>query len=109
MCSSDLNEPTPRQALMTVRVFTMVSNRLLAAMLSRRPDADKLAVHLLVGSVAGGVGVLYHHWAAETGAVDTPDSRRVWVRHLEQLIGAVRDGYGTESTLRQSGPTPRLA
>lgn len=101
-------EPSPRQALMTLRVFTEVSNRLLAAMLHRRPDADKLAVHLLVGSVAGGVGVLYHHWAAETGAVDTQDSRRVWAGHLEQLIGAVRDGHGTESTPRHTEPAPRL-
>lgn len=109
MLGGPSEEPTPRRALMTLRVFTEVSNRLLAAMLSRRPDADKLAVHLLVGSVAGGVGVLYHHWAAETGAVDTPESRRVWARHLEQLIEAVRDGHGTESTLRKSEPTPKLA
>lgn len=94
-------ESSPRQALMTLRVFTEVSNRLLAAMLRRRPDADKLAVHLLVGSVAGGVGVLYHHWAAETAAVDTPQSREVWTRHLERLIRAVRNGHGTESPPRQ--------
>lgn len=104
-CPSE--EPSPRQALMTLRVFTDVSNRLLAAMLRRRPEADKLAVHLLVGSVAGGVAVLYQHWAAETGAVDTPESRRVWARHLEQLIGAVRDGHGTEPALGQSEPPPK--
>lgn len=90
-------EPSPRQALMTLRVFTEASDRLLAEMLARRPEADKLAVHLLVGSLAGGVGVLYHHWAAETGAVDTPESRRVWTRLLERLIAAVRDGHGNES------------
>lgn len=89
-------EPSPRHALMTLRVFTEVSDRLLAAMLLRRPDADKLTVELLVGSLAGGVGVLYHHWAAETGAVDTPQSRRVWARLLERLIEAVRNGHGSE-------------
>lgn len=93
-------DPSPHQALMTLRVFTDVSDRLLGAMLRRRPDADKLALHLLVGSLAGGVGVLYHHWAAETGAVDTPESRQIWARHLERLIEAVRDGHGSESSAR---------
>lgn len=92
--------PSPRQALMTVRVFTDVSDRLLEAMVRRRPDADKLPLHLLVGSLAGGVAVLYHHWAAETGAVDTPESRQVWARHLERLIEAVRDGHGAEPSAR---------
>ncbi|MDK1360719.1 TetR/AcrR family transcriptional regulator [Arthrobacter sp. zg-Y1219] len=93
-------DPSPHQALMTLRVFTDVSDRLLDAMLRRRPDADKLALHLLVGSLAGGIGVLYHHWAAETGAVDTPESRQIWARHLERLIEAVRDGHGTEPSAR---------
>ncbi|MCC3266035.1 TetR/AcrR family transcriptional regulator [Arthrobacter gengyunqii] len=108
MLGGPTEDPSPRQALMIIRVFTEVSNRLLAAMLRRRPDADKLAVHLLVGSVAGGVAVLYQHWAAETGAVDTPDSRRVWARHLEQLIGAVRDGHGAESAPPSHTKPPRL-
>lgn len=93
-CPAD--QPSPRQALMTLRVFTEVSSLLLAAILVRRPAADRLALDLLVGSLAGGVGVLYHHWAAETGAVDTPESRRVWSRHLERLIQAVRDGHCNE-------------
>lgn len=97
MLGAPTGDPSPRQALMTLRVFTEVSNRLLTAMLRRRPEADKLAVHLLVGSVAGGVAVLYRHWAAETGAVDTPASRRVWARHLEQLIGAVQNGHAPSS------------
>lgn len=93
-------QPSPRQALMTLRVFTEVSNLLLAAILLRRPEADRLALHLLVGSLAGGVGVLYHHWAAETGAADTPASRQVWSRQLEQLIEAVRNGHGTDLPVR---------
>lgn len=95
-------QPSPRQALMTLRVFTEVSNLLLAAILLRRPDADKLALHLLVGSLAGGVGVLYHHWAAETGAVDTPESRQVWSRQLERLIEAVRHGHCAELPARNT-------
>ena len=95
-------QPSPRQALMTLRVFTEVSNLLLAAILLRRPDADKLALHLLVGSLAGGVGVLYHHWAAETGAVDTPESRQVWSRQLERLIEAVRYGHCAELPARDT-------
>ncbi|WP_461169690.1 TetR/AcrR family transcriptional regulator [Arthrobacter sp. Z1-15] len=95
-------QPSPRQALMTLRVFTEVSNLLLAAVLLRRPDADKLDLHLLVGSLAGGVGVLYHHWAAETGAVDTPESRQVWSRQLERLIEAVRYGHCAELPARDT-------
>ena len=96
------DQPSPRQALMSLRIFTEVSNRLLAAMLLRRPNADKVAVHLMVGSLAGGVGVLYQYWAAETEAVDTPASRRAWSGYLEQLIQAVRHGHGTESSSGQS-------
>ncbi len=86
-------QPSPRQALLTLRVFTEVSNLLFAAILLRRPDADKLSLHLLVGSLTGGVGVLYHHWAAETGAVDTPESRRVWAELQEALLEKIRFGY----------------
>jgi TetR/AcrR family transcriptional regulator of autoinduction and epiphytic fitness len=90
------DQPSPRQALMTLRVFTEVSSLLSAAILLRRPGADRLALDLLVGSLAGGVGVLYHHWATETGAIDTPGSRQVWSRHLERLIQSVRDGHCNE-------------
>lgn len=94
--------PSPRRAFITLRIFTEVSNRLLAAMLERRPEADKLAVHLLVGSLVAGISVLYQHWAAETGAVDTEDSRRAWSQLLERLIAAVRSGHGTELRVRDT-------
>lgn len=100
-CPSD--QPSPREALMTLRVFTEVSNLLLAGLLRRRPDADRLSLNLLVGSLAGGVGVLYQHWAAETGAVDTPEARDVWAGHLEGLIEAVRNGHGSETPARSPG------
>ncbi len=96
-------QPSPRQALLTLRVFTEVSNLLFAAILLRRPEADKLALHLLVGSLAGGVGVLYHHWVAETGAVDTPESRRVWAQLQDSLLEKVRFGYATGAGCH---PTP---
>ena len=86
-------QPSPRQALLTLRVFTEVSDLLFAAILLRRPDADELSLQLLVGSLAGGVGVLYHHWVAATGAVDTPESRRVWAELQEALLEKIRFGY----------------
>ncbi|UWX96978.1 TetR/AcrR family transcriptional regulator [Arthrobacter zhaoxinii] len=78
---------------MALRAFTELSERLSAVMLSRHPEADKLSVHLLVGALTSGLGVLYHHWHCATGAVDTPQSRRSWARMLDQLLDTVRTGH----------------
>ena len=76
-----------------LRAFTELSDRLSSAMLTRHPEADPLSVHLLVASLTSGLGVLYHHWHCATGAVDTPESRRVWARLLDVLLEKVRSGY----------------
>ena len=52
---------------LALRAFTELSERLSASMLTRYPDADKLGVHLLVGALTSGLGVLYHHWHCATG------------------------------------------
>ena len=83
------------QSLMTTRTLTEVSNRLTAELQRRRPGVDSLSISLLVGALTGGVGVLYHHWAEATGAVDTAESRRVWNELLERLIQTVGTGHDT--------------
>lgn len=85
---------SPWQALMTMRTLTEVSDRLTAELQRRRPGVDGLSISLLVAALTGGMGVLYHHWAEATGAVDTADSRRVWDELLERLIQTVGTGHG---------------
>nr|WP_231700517.1 MULTISPECIES: TetR/AcrR family transcriptional regulator [unclassified Arthrobacter] len=88
--------PAPAQTQahpIALRAFTELSERLSAAMLGRYPEANKLGVDLLVGALTSGLGVLYHHWHCATGAVDTPESRRVWAELLDALLEKVRSGY----------------
>lgn len=84
---------SPWQALMTMRTLTEVSDRLAEELQRCRPGVDELSISLLVGALTSGVGVLYHHWAEATGAVDTPESRRVWDELLERLIQTVGTGH----------------
>ena len=85
-----------------LRAFSELNERLSGAMLSRYPDADRLGVDLLVGSLTSGLGVLYHHWHCATGAVDTPESRRVWARLLDTLLETVRSGHAPDSSSHHS-------
>ncbi len=97
--------PTPVQAQahpVALRAFTELSERLCAAMLNRYPEADKLSVHLLVGAMTSGLGVLYHHWHCATGAVDTTESRRAWADLLDALLEKVRSGYACGPASPQS-------
>lgn len=98
--------PPPAQTQahpIALRAFTELNERLSAALLHRYPDADKLGVHLLVSAMTSGLGVLYHHWHCATGAVDTPESRRVWAELLDALLEKVRLGYAAGPGSR---PTP---
>ncbi|WP_234346412.1 TetR/AcrR family transcriptional regulator [Cellulomonas timonensis] len=102
------------KGLMALRAFTELNERIRAEQLRRRPDTDPLALDLLVGALTSGVGVLHHHWAAATGAVDSPESRRIWSELLEQLIETVRAGHGAgapPTTTPESGdaPSPTLS
>ncbi|WP_258059786.1 MULTISPECIES: TetR/AcrR family transcriptional regulator [Arthrobacter] len=98
-------DSTPRQAQahpIALRAFTELNDRLSVAMLSRYPEADRLGVDLLVGSLTSGLGVLYHHWHCATGAVDTPEARRVWSDLLDALLEKVRSGYVSDPASPQT-------
>ena len=85
-----------------LRAFTELSERLSGAMLTRYPEADRLGVDLLVGALTSGLGVLYHHWYCATGAVDTPESRRVWAQLLDTLLQKVRCGHTVDPASPES-------
>lgn len=90
----DGTEPSPRQAVMLLRSFSEVSERLSSVMLRRHPDAEELTTHLLVSSLMSGLVVLHKHWFAATGGKDTVQSRRIWANLLEALLDRTRVGYG---------------
>ncbi|UPO76440.1 TetR/AcrR family transcriptional regulator [Arthrobacter sp. Helios] len=86
---------TPQKAILAFRSVTMAGNQVIAALLSRHPHADPLDIELLVGTFAGGVSVIYERWSAQTGAVDTAESRGAWLELLQRLIAALRTGHGS--------------
>ncbi len=94
-------EPTPRQAMLLLRAFTEVSERLIAQILRRHAVADALTVRLLVGSLMSGLVVLHRQWFAATGGADDDASRRVWHALLDKLMLHTRDGF------RVHVPSPR--
>jgi AcrR family transcriptional regulator len=96
-------EPTPRQAMLLLRAFTEVSERLSAHILLRHDAADALTVRLLVGSLMSGLVVLHRHWFELTGGRDDHASRRVWAELLDKLILHTRDGF------RDPAPEPITA
>jgi AcrR family transcriptional regulator len=102
LCTPD-DEPSERQALVLLRAFTEVSERLSAEMLRRHPDADVLTSRLLVSSLMGGLVVLHTHWLAATGGTDDPQSRVVWDDLLERLIELTRVGYGDAAATGAKG------
>lgn len=110
---TDGTEPSPRQAVMLLRSFSDVSERLSTVMMSRHPEADELTTHLLVGSLMSGLVVLHKHWFAMTGGKDTAASRRAWADLLERLLESTRTGYdpGAPVSLPHDVPTssPRSA
>lgn len=85
---------SPWTAMLLLRSFDEVSRRFADAMAVRHPRAETLEVHLLVNALVSGLIVLYHHWLADTGAVDDDASREVWDAYLERLLAAVGTGYG---------------
>ena len=89
------DEPSQRQAVVLLRAFTEVSERLSVEMLRRHPGADELTTRLLVSSLIGGLVVLHTHWLAATGGSADAASRAVWDTLLDQLISRTRDGYAS--------------
>lgn len=90
--------PSDRGAQLLQRAFSEVSARFSAAMLRRHPGADPVTVHLLVGSVMGGVVVLHQQWHARTGGVDSPASRAVWEELLDRLVAVSRPAPSSSPT-----------
>ena len=60
---------------------------------ARHPEADPLDVELLAASLISGLVVLYQHWSAQEGVVDTPRSRAAWSELLDRLVTTVGNGY----------------
>lgn len=85
---------TPQQAIMAFRSVTVAGNQVMAALAARHPAADPLEIELLVGTFAGGVSVLFERWCAQTGAVNTAESRGAWLELLQRLIATLRTGHG---------------
>lgn len=84
-------EPAHREAVLMQRAFTLFTERMSAAMTRRHPAADALAVELLVAAFCGGVLAFVRNWIAETGAVDTPESRRAWDDYIAKLTAVLRE------------------
>ena len=93
------DEPSQRQAVVLLRAFTEVSERLSVEMLRRHPEADELTTRLLVSSLIGGLVVLHTHWLAATGGSVDAASRAVWHDLLDHLIQRTRDGYALTTPL----------
>lgn len=86
-------ETSPSRAVLLQRSLEHVADRFSTAMVERHPDAEPLAVDLLVNAMLSGVVVLHRHWYLRTGAADDAASRAVWAELVEQLVASVGDGY----------------
>jgi AcrR family transcriptional regulator len=84
-------EQADREAVLMQRAFTLFTERMSAAMTRRHPEVDSLPVRLLVAAFCGGVLVFVNDWIAETGAVDTAESRRAWDRYIASLAAVLRE------------------
>ncbi len=93
------HDPSQRRAVVLLRAFTEVSDRLSAEMLRRHPEAEELTTRLLVSSLIGGLVVLHTHWLAATGGSADTASRAVWDDLLDHLILRTRDGYASTASL----------
>jgi len=85
---------SPQQAVMAFRSVTMAGDQVMSALSTRHPESDPEDIQLLVGTFAGGISVLYERWCTQTGAVNTPESRSVWIELLQRLVAALRTGTG---------------
>ncbi|WP_307844993.1 TetR/AcrR family transcriptional regulator [Actinotalea solisilvae] len=93
-------DPTPWRAALMLRSVHDVSARFAHAMAERHPEADPLAVELLVNSLMTGLMVLHGHWYAATGGADDAASREVWSELVERLVSTVRAGYAAADAHR---------
>ncbi|MEU6250393.1 TetR/AcrR family transcriptional regulator [Glycomyces sp. NPDC047010] len=84
-------QPGDREALLMQRAFNLFTERMTAAMTRRHPGTDPLAVLLLVAAFCGGLLGFVHRWIEETGAADTPASRRAWDRLVGRVTEVLRE------------------
>ncbi|RRR95814.1 TetR/AcrR family transcriptional regulator [Glycomyces terrestris] len=87
-------ESGDREAFLMQRAFNLFTERMTAAMAGRHPDADALAVRLLVAAFCGGLLGFVHLWIEETAAADTPASRRAWDGFVGRVAAVLREPGG---------------
>lgn len=80
-----------REAVLMQGAFALFTRRMSTVMAQRHPGGDVLQVELLVAAFSGGVLGLVDRWIEATGAVDTPDSRRVWDDLIASLATVLRE------------------
>lgn len=88
------NEDHPATVLWSHDVMQTLTLRLTAVIADRYPTADSFTVGLLASSLLNALSVTVEQWHAETGAVDTAQSRAVWQRLLDTTVGYLRHGFG---------------
>jgi AcrR family transcriptional regulator len=84
-------QPSNRDAVLMQRAMALFTDRISATISARHPDLDPLSLELVVAAFLGGVLGLVERWRLETGAVDTPDSRRLWDHYVTSLIAILRE------------------
>lgn len=84
-------QPSKRDAVLMQRSMALFTARISATMAERHPDLDPLSLDLVVAAFLGGMLGFVERWSTETGAVDTPDSRRIWEQYAARLIAVLRE------------------
>jgi AcrR family transcriptional regulator len=89
-----------REAALVQRTFALLDERLTAAVVRGRAEADDLEVELLVVAFMAGALMLFRRWYAATGATDDARSRGLWDELLGRLTVLLRRGAGAPSATR---------
>lgn len=87
------NEDHPATVLWSHDLLQTLTARLTVVITDHHPEADAFTVSLLASSLLNGLSVAFEQWHAETGAVDSPESRVVWQRLLRTTTGYLRRGF----------------
>ena len=87
------NEDHPATVLWSHDLLQTLTSRLTVVITDHHPEADPFTVSLLASSLLNGLSVAFEQWHAETGAVDTPDSRAAWQRLMRTTTGYLRRGF----------------
>ncbi|THV42180.1 TetR/AcrR family transcriptional regulator [Glycomyces buryatensis] len=87
----DDDRHSTREAVLMQRAFALFNQQMSAVMSQRHPEIDARRVEMLVAAFCGGILAQFDHWIAETGGVDTPESRRAWDDLISALVSLLRD------------------